>query len=140
MAPNTRGRSYGLSGEEVAALRREQAVAEMAGMSWYDRGPAAGPDEGGPSHWRGQVYRPGSGRHANRGGQWREHYSELARQGLLPNQGKGKGLPNQGKGKDKGKDKGKSKQAKGKDKGKGFGKSKGKGKGGKDKSQGKGDS
>ena len=38
------------------------------------RGPAHGPDGGGPWHWRGQKWRAGSGRYANAGGKHREKY------------------------------------------------------------------
>ena len=77
--PGKRGRSTDLTPEELAALRHEQEVAERCGMTWAERGPA----EGQVSTWRGQAWREGSGRYANRGGKHREYYRDLARRGLL---------------------------------------------------------
>lgn len=60
----------------VQDLRAERAAAEEAGLRWQDRGP--------PEHqpyWRGQKYREGSDRFANRGGRkkewWSTYYSEI---------------------------------------------------------------
>ena len=77
--PGKRGRSSDLSAEEVATLREEQQLAEDCGMTWAERGPAEGQVE----NWRGQAWRAGSGRYANRGGKNREYYRDLARRGLL---------------------------------------------------------
>ena len=103
--PNTRGRSSNLTEEELAGLRHERASAELADMSWEERGPD-GP--GRPEHWRGQKLRHGKEggkvRYSNRGGKHREKYAELARQGKLkPTQGgKGKAKSTmEGKGKSK---------------------------------------
>ena len=49
-------------------------MARSMGLSWAERGPPA-PAQGGPSTWRGQTYRRGSGRWANRGGQLKEWYT-----------------------------------------------------------------
>ena len=77
--PGKRGRSSDLSAEEVATLREEQQLAEDCGMTWAERGPAEGQVE----NWRGQAWRAGSQRYANRGGKNREYYRDLARRGLL---------------------------------------------------------
>ena len=77
--PGKRGRSSDLSAEEVATLRQEQQLAEDCGMTWAERGPA----EGQVANWRGQAWREGSQRYANRGGKNREYYRDLARRGLL---------------------------------------------------------
>ena len=77
--PGKRGRSSDLSAEEVATLREEQQLAEDCGMTWAERGPA----EGQVANWRGQAWRAGSQRYANRGGKNREYYRDLARRGLL---------------------------------------------------------
>ena len=53
-------------------------------LPWDVRGPV-GPEQGGPSRWRGQKYRQGSQRWANAGGQFREEfafYSHKQRQGI----------------------------------------------------------
>ena len=47
-------------------VRGEATVAASIGVKWRDRGPL-GPNEGGPSTWRKQEYREGSGRWGNRG-------------------------------------------------------------------------
>ena len=98
------GRSADLSAEDVATLRAEQALAERAGLTWQERGPP-GPEEGGPGVWRGQNWRAGTGRFANRGGKWKELYTQLARSGALSSKGKGK---NKAKGGGKGSGDGKS--------------------------------
>ena len=103
--PNTRGRSSNLTEEEMARLRHERASAELADMSWEERGPD-GP--GRPEHWRGQKLRHGKEggkvRYSNRGGEHREKYAELARQGKLKptpgGEGKSKSTK-EGKGKSK---------------------------------------
>ena len=58
------------------AMVAERAAAKSSGMQGWDgmRGPL-GPNEGGPAKWRGQTYRPGSARWANRGGRNREYYA-----------------------------------------------------------------
>ena len=100
MASGTRGRSYGLTQEEVDVHRNERQSAEDAGMGWSERGPPP-TWEGGPQHWRGQTYRNGlnggTQRWANRGGKHREYYANLARQGRIGNiKGKGKGKDTDG--------------------------------------------
>ena len=62
----------------------ERKAAEEAGVRWQERGPP-GPAAGGPETWRGQSYRPNSGRWANRGGgnrDWYQHFHFLIRQGF----------------------------------------------------------
>ena len=90
--PNKRGRSSNLTEEELAGLRHERASAELANMSWEERGPD-GPNR--PEHWRGQKLRQGKEggkvRYSNRGGKHREMYAELARQGKLKPTKGGKG-------------------------------------------------
>jgi hypothetical protein len=51
----------------------ERTVAEAFGLSWQERGPP-GPSCGGPQTWRGQQFREGSGKWANRGGRNQEYY------------------------------------------------------------------
>ena len=56
----------------------EMEVAKACGVPWDIRGPP-GPQEGGPRSWRGQKFREGSQRWANRGGKnkdlWKEYYN-----------------------------------------------------------------
>ena len=60
----------------------EQAIAGAVGAGWKLRGPA-GPDEANKHEtWRGQKYRPGSGRWASNGGArawWYNTYYPLKR-------------------------------------------------------------
>ena len=102
--------------EELEEIRTEAAVARELGMKWKERGPPA-PDQGGPDSWRGQQWRQGSGRWANRGGKnaaWYTAYYKAKAQGpeavkrFLDESGKGSGKD---KGSGKGKDKGKSVKA-----------------------------
>ena len=58
VAPDTHGRSTNLPADDVARLRHEQQAAARAKIKWQQRGPA-GPEVGGPEHWRGQPYRRG---------------------------------------------------------------------------------
>mgnify|MGYP006903326010 CR=1 FL=1 len=46
----------------------------QADLPWDVRGPARDADGGGPTHWKGQKWRPGSGRYANAGGKHREKF------------------------------------------------------------------
>ena len=71
------------SDDEILSLAAEAEVAKELGVPWKLRGPPP-PTEGGPSTWRGQQYRHGSGRWGNRGGKYREYYKMLY-------SGKGKG-------------------------------------------------
>ena len=95
-------------------LAAERAAAEALGVRWQDRGPP-GPTEPSSETWRGQHWRPGSERWANRGGVNREWWAAYYKA-----KGKSKG---KGKSQEKGKGKG---QSKGKDKGKGKSKEQGK--------------
>ena len=55
------------------SLKEEKAMAEDLGLRWQERGPKA---EGRPDRWRGQRYRPGTGKWANRGGQNRDFFKK----------------------------------------------------------------
>ena len=55
------------------SLKEEKAMAEDLGLRWQQRGPKA---EGRPERWRGQRYRPGTGKWANRGGKNREFFKQ----------------------------------------------------------------
>ena len=59
VAPNTLGRSRGLSRVELARLRLEQEAATRAGMRWQESGPD-NHDGKGPAFWRGQQWRTGA--------------------------------------------------------------------------------
>ena len=52
----------------------EATVAKELGLRWQDRGPAGGPEAGGPHRWKRQNWRQGSQRYSNRGGRWRKWY------------------------------------------------------------------
>ena len=96
---------------EWLSLQSERAAADVLKVPWQNRGPP-GPDQGGPQTWRGQQYRPNTGKWANRGGKWKDWYAQYY------SMGKGKGKTAKGKykgGKDKGK--GKDNHGKGNDKG-----------------------
>ena len=56
--------------DEIAA----SGDGDQPDLPWDLRGPPRGADGGGPTHWRGQKWRPGSGRYANAGGKHREKY------------------------------------------------------------------
>jgi hypothetical protein len=107
--PNKRGRSDDLTDRELEGLRHEQRAAEMAGMSWKERGPAGAVR---PDCWRGQALRKGKDggevRYANRGGKHKEYYQALAKAGKLVHVAKGKATA-KGKGSGKHKDKGQTK-------------------------------
>ena len=116
------------------AWAAESNMAYLNNVPWQLRGPP-GPQEGGPTRWRGQPYRPQSGKWMKRGGKRVNYWNELYRQkGRGKAKGKGKGGEHENiKGKGKG---GKQEDIKGKGKGRGSeqedikGKShKGKGKG-----------
>ena len=50
-----------VSDSELIELRAEAHVAREMGIPWQDRGPP-GPAEGGPTTWRGQRYKPNTGK------------------------------------------------------------------------------
>ena len=56
----------------------ERDAASAAHVRWQQRGPP-GPYSGGPEFWRGQTFRQGSGRWANRGGTNRSWYATFHR-------------------------------------------------------------
>jgi hypothetical protein len=60
--------------EELLDLRAESAAARELGIRWADRGPT-----GEVPVWRGQQWRPGSERYANRGGANKEWYTQMYR-------------------------------------------------------------
>ena len=77
------------------AMAAESSVANMLGIRWRDRGPPTGPASG-FSKWRGQKWREGSKRWANRGGANRDWYRAFysgatSTKGKDKNMGKGKG-------------------------------------------------
>jgi len=71
--PYDADRNPAISEEDLQELRHEELLARSHHISWQDRGPP-GPNQGGPETWRGQRFREGTGKWANRGGQWREYY------------------------------------------------------------------
>ena len=75
--PKRAHNGYGV--HDIVALRAEEKVAAKHGLSWQERGPP-GPEQGGPSVWRGQPYRPGSNKFAKRGGRWERE--RLARKNI----------------------------------------------------------
>jgi hypothetical protein len=82
--PKGKGKANKGSPEMLAYYAAERKAAEEAGLRWQDRGPP-GPKDGGPETWRGQNYRPNSGRWSNRGGgnrDWYQHFHFLIRQGF----------------------------------------------------------
>ena len=94
--------------QEVQDLADEAEMARDNQVPWKLRGPPP-PVEGGPSEWRGQAYRPGSERWANRGGANKEWYSAVyfykgrgctyaEAEGLAKGNGKGWNKPGDGKG------------------------------------------
>lgn len=70
------GHSSHYSAQALRSMRAERQLAESAGLHRWDpmRGPL-GPAEGGPRTWRGQAFREGSQRWANRGGANREYFA-----------------------------------------------------------------
>lgn len=112
---------------EIACNVAEAQFASEFDIRWQDRGPR-GSDA--PSSWKGQKWREGSGRYANRGGN-PEKNKWYAEQAKLKAKGKGKSKDKAtDKGQDKGKNKGTDKgQTKGKNKGQDKGKDKGTNKG-----------
>lgn len=64
-------RSRRVSQEELEELRAEEEAAKEAGVGWQERGPPGKPGD----TWRGQRFRPESGKFANRGGSSRAWYS-----------------------------------------------------------------
>ena len=59
----------------VTELRDERSSAEEHGLKWRQRGPP--PSDDGHDTWRGQQYRKGSERWANRGGKNREWWASF---------------------------------------------------------------
>ena len=60
VAPDTAGRSFGLTEPEVAALRYEELMARAGNVPWQERGPANTGGDGDVAHWRGQTWRQGA--------------------------------------------------------------------------------
>ena len=69
----TKGRWVGA--HESRLLETEQAMADENNMGRSTFAPP-GPEHGGPSTWRGQNCRPGTGKYSNRGGNQRALYAE----------------------------------------------------------------
>ena len=55
------------------SLKEESDMAKELGLRWQQRGPKA---EGRPDRWRGQRYRTGTGKWANRGGQNKDFFKK----------------------------------------------------------------
>jgi len=62
-----------------ASYRSEEVVAREMGVPWQMRGPPPPEEDSEHVLWRGQRYRPESGKWANRGGVNREWYAEYYR-------------------------------------------------------------
>jgi len=58
-------------------LQAESQAAKMHGVPWSERGPRFGPEEGGPTTWRGSVWRPNTKKWATRGGRNLKYWSQL---------------------------------------------------------------
>lgn len=116
--PTISDRAYSAAESQLAYEHR---------IRWQDRGPRG---DSAPSEWRGQKWRAGSQRYANRGGDPQRN-AWYAAQAKAKAKGKSKGNSkndDKGKGKSKAADKGKGK-SKAADKGKGKSKDADKGKG-----------
>jgi hypothetical protein len=95
------GRSHDLDWHEKRRLMHEQACAILYKTPWQERGPTPKAGAERPGFWRGQAYRAGTNRWANRGGRNKDYYSWLAKNtdwkgGKSGNKG---GKPNCGGGK-----------------------------------------
>ena len=68
-----------VSFDEFLWLRAEQQVAQEMGLRWQERGPPPEALPEGQTTWRGQAYRPGTGKWANRGGANKQWFTEFYR-------------------------------------------------------------
>ena len=86
--------------EYLIAMQAERVLAESFGLTWRERGPPGGPTPEMPT-WRGQHWREGSGRWANRGGRNRDWYRAYyaGAHSTKGKDGNGKGHGGKGKGK-----------------------------------------
>jgi len=75
-APSRRELRRHVSDEELLCLRAEQATATAMGLRWQERGPPPSALPEGQTTWKGQAYRPGTGKWANRGGVHKQWYTE----------------------------------------------------------------
>ena len=71
------GQNKLVSRELYDQMLDEEQCARLHGTPWQLRGPPGveTPDDGAPSTWRGQRYRPMSGKWANRGGANKGHFN-----------------------------------------------------------------
>ena len=67
------GLNPNVSHEMWLDMQAEAAVAQEMGVPWQMRGPPGDPADP-HARWRGQRYRPETGKWANRGGENREYY------------------------------------------------------------------
>ena len=77
--PGHWGRSHDLDWHERRRLKHEEACATLYQMPWQNRGPAPKAGAERPGFWRGQAFRAGTNRWANRGGRNKEYYAWLAK-------------------------------------------------------------
>jgi hypothetical protein len=63
--------------EELIVLRSEEEVARGMKLPWQQRGPPPEALPEGMTTWRGQAYRPQSGKWANRGGAHKQWYTDF---------------------------------------------------------------
>ena len=68
-----------VSFDEFLWFRAEQQVAQEMGLRWQERGPPPEALPEGQTTWRGQAYRPGNGKWANRGGANKQWFTEFYR-------------------------------------------------------------
>jgi len=77
--PGHWGRSHDLGWHERRRLKHEEACATLYQMPWQNRGPAPKAGAERPGFWRGQAFRAGTNRWANRGGRNKDYYAWLAK-------------------------------------------------------------
>ena len=58
-------------------LRAEATIARQLGLPWQERGPLPEMLPEGQMTWRGQQYRPNTGKWANRGGSHKQWYTDF---------------------------------------------------------------
>ena len=90
-------------------LEAESTAAKALGVPWSQRGPRFGPEEGGPTTWRGSVWRPQTKKWATRGGRNLAYWSQVYKKNGEASKGKkgegkkgGKALQGKSGGKTKG--------------------------------------
>ena len=83
---------------DPAVIEIEKKITFEYGKKFKERGPPA-PDKGGPTTWRGQVFRQQGHRWGNRGGKYKEEWKQLFAQGGGKGGKKGKKGDSKGGGK-----------------------------------------